>query len=121
MADAGLFVGFGLPVRGREEQAVDIFGEAMTYYTGLREQGEIEDFDVVLLESHGGDLGGFFLLQGESEKLAALRATEDFRRLSIRASLIVENFGVVGAVVGDGIGDQMALYQAQIADLVPTA
>ncbi len=42
MADAGLFVGFGLPVRGREQQAVGVFNEAVQYYSTLQQQGEIE-------------------------------------------------------------------------------
>jgi hypothetical protein len=28
MAEAGLFIGYGLPVRGRERQALKVFGEA---------------------------------------------------------------------------------------------
>ena len=29
MADAGLFVGFGRPVRGREQLALQVFNEAL--------------------------------------------------------------------------------------------
>jgi hypothetical protein len=59
MAEAGLFVGFGLPVRGRERQAVKVFGEALEYYARLQQQGEIDSFETVFLEPHGGDLNGF--------------------------------------------------------------
>jgi hypothetical protein len=35
---------------------------------------------------------------------------EDFRRASIDASLIVENFGVVPARTGEAVGHEMGLY-----------
>ena len=43
------------------------------YYTKLQERGEIESFEAVLLEPHGGELGGFLLLRGEAEKLDRVR------------------------------------------------
>jgi len=35
---------------------------------------------------------------------------EEFRRASIDASLVVENFGVVPAVTGEAVGNEMAMY-----------
>jgi hypothetical protein len=32
MADAGLFIGWGPPVRGREEKGLEVFNEALGYY-----------------------------------------------------------------------------------------
>jgi hypothetical protein len=117
MADAGLFIGYGAPVRGREQKGLEVFGEALAYYGRLQQEGEIENFDTVLLEPHGGDLQGFFILRGSEEKLARLRVNDEFVRLSTRAGLIVEGLGVVGAVLGDGIQDAIATYQEAINDL----
>src|SRR5215813_773863 len=100
MADSGLFVGFGLPVRGRERLATKVFGEAVEYYSRLQQQGEIESFEPVLLEAHGGELGGFFLLRGEQDKLARVRGSEEFARHTARGQLVAENLGVVGAMLG---------------------
>ena len=115
MADAGLFIGFGQPVRGRESQAIELFNEAVGWYGRLQEEGEIESFEPVFLEPHGGDLGGFILIRGDAEKLAALRVSEEFTQLAIRTSLIVENFGVVGADMGERLQAQVAFYTDQIA------
>ena len=115
MADAGLFVGFGNPVRGREGQAVELFNEAIGWYARLQEEGEIESFEPVFLEPHGGDLGGFILLKGEAEKLAAIRVSDEFIQLSIRTAIIVENFGVVGADLGGRLQKQIEYYTEQIA------
>jgi hypothetical protein len=117
MADAALFVGWGSTVRGRERQAVQVFGEAMEFYGRLQQDGEIEGIEPVFLEPHGGDLGGFFLIRGEQEKLARLRVREDFQRLNARALLTVEGFGVVGASVASGVEEQMGYFQAAIDDL----
>jgi hypothetical protein len=114
MADAGLFIGFGAPVRGRESEAVELFSESIAYYGRLQGEGAIESFEPVFLEAHGGDLGGFILIRGEAEKLASLRVGEEFTKLSLRATLIVENFGVVGADLGERIERNMEYYVEQI-------
>jgi hypothetical protein len=117
MADAGLFIGFGIPVRGRERQALKVFGEALEYCARLQQQGEIESFETVLLESHGGDLNGFTLVRGDPDKLSSIRASEDFLRLNIRADLVTEGFGVIGAILGDQVGTQIGVYTEQVEDL----
>ena len=117
MADFGLFVGFGYPVRGRERQAVKVFNEATEYYTRLQQQGEIDSFESVFLEPHGGDLNGFTLIRGDQDKLASIRTSDEFARLSIRADLIVEGFGVIGAQLGEQIETLMGVYNEQVADL----
>jgi hypothetical protein len=115
MADAGLFIGFGNPVRGRETQAVELFNETIGWYASLQEEGEIESFEPVFLEPHGGDLGGFILIRGDAEKLAKLRVSEEFNQFTTRATLYVENVGVVGADMGERLQEQMAYYTEQIA------
>jgi hypothetical protein len=117
MADSGLFVGFGLPVRGRERQAIKVFGEASEYYSRLQADGEIEGFEPVLLEPHGGELGGFFLLRGDKDNLARIRSSEEFERLTARAQLITENLGIVSAVLGERLMSQMSVFSQQVEEL----
>ena len=117
VANAALFIGFGAPVRGREQKALEVFGESTTYWAGLQEEGAIESFETYILEPHGGDLGGFALLLGEPAKLAEVRARTDFQRMLTRAGLIIENLGVVSAVTGEGLNEQMGVFAAQIAEL----
>jgi hypothetical protein len=117
MADSGLFVGFGLPVRGRERQSIKVFNEVFEYYSRLQQAGEIESFEPVLLEPHGGELGGFFLLRGDQDKLARIRASGEFERFVARGQLIVENIGVVSAALGERIMKQMSLFSEQVEEL----
>lgn len=114
MADAGLFIGWGQVVRGREKRAVEVFNESIEYWGGLQSEGKIEDFEVVLLSPHGGDLAGFALLRGSAEQMAALRDDEEFALRVTRADLIIDNQGVVDAVLGEAIGSSMSIYQAEI-------
>jgi hypothetical protein len=118
MADSGLFIGFGLPVRGREEQAIKVFNEAFEYYSRLQQAGDIESFEPVLLEPHGGELGGFFLLRGDQDKLARVRSSEEFERQTARGQLIVENLGIVGAALGERLMSQMSVFTQQVAELI---
>ena len=117
MADAGLFIGFGAPVRGREQQAIKVFNEGFEYYSRLQREGEIESFEPVLLEPHGGELGGYFLLRGDKDKLGRIRGSEEFERLTARAELIVENLGIVAAFLGERLMSQMSVFSQQVEEL----
>jgi hypothetical protein len=114
MADAGLFIGWGEVVRGRESEAVELFNETLGYYARLEEEGTIDSFEPVFLEPHGGDLNGFILIRGEAEKLAALRVSDEFTQFSLRATLVVNGFGVVGADMAERLQRQMEFYIEQI-------
>ena len=117
MANAALFVGWGTAITGREQQALKVFNEAVAYWTRLQQQGEIESFEPVQLEPHGGDLQGFCLLRGDGEQLSRLRTSEDFVRLNTRAGLVVNNFGVVGAFIGEEMQQLFASYQQHATEL----
>jgi hypothetical protein len=115
MADAGLFIGWGEVVRGRETEAVEVFNETLAFYGRLEEEGTIDSFEPVFLEPHGGDLNGFILIRGDAEKLAALRVSDEFTQLSLRATLIVDGFGVVGVDLAERLQRQMEYYVEQVA------
>jgi hypothetical protein len=117
MADAALFIGWGQVVRGREKRAVQVFNESVEYWGSLQGDGKIENFEVVLLVPHGGDLQGFALLRGSEDQLGALRADEEFQRRVARADLIVESQGIVDGVIGEGLARAMAQYQSEVDDL----
>ena len=117
MADRALFVGFGTPVRGREERAVAVFNEFVAMFGRMQADGRIEGMDVTLLDAHGAELGGVFLVQGSAEQCSALRYDEEFRRAVIDAQLIVDDFGVVPATTGEGVGPEMAMYGEAVGKL----
>ena len=117
MADAVLFIGWGAVVSGREQKSLQVFGEGVAYWQRLQEQGEIESFEAVQLEPHGGELAGFALLRGERDKLERVRYTDEFLRLNARANLVVQNFGVVAGFSGEALNRQFATFQEQASEL----
>jgi hypothetical protein len=118
-ADA-LFLGWGQVVRGREQRALQVFQESVAYYEKLQQDGQIEGFEAFLLDPHGGDLAGFFLIRGERSTLDALRASVDFQRMMARAGSIIDNLGVVNASTGDALAQQMGLF-GEVAQEMPQA
>jgi hypothetical protein len=117
MTNFGLFVGFGAAIDGRETQAARVFGEAMEYYARLQQQGDIESFEGVLLEAHGGDLNGFILLRGDPVKLGMVRASEEWARLIARAEFVVRGVGVVSAILDEEAQRLVSANEAMTADL----
>ncbi len=117
MAEAALFIGWGEPVRGREERALAIFNESLQYWGRLQQEGRIERFDVALLAPHGGELGGFALMRGTAEQIDSVRRDEEFRRMVQRVRLFVEDLGLVEAVVDEGLAEGLGLYQDAVGQL----
>jgi hypothetical protein len=111
VAEAGLFIGWGQVVRGREQRALEVWGESLQYWSELESDGKVESFEVVLLTPHGGDLNGFALLRGSEDQMNALRTDEEFQRRVQRADLVVESQGVVDAILGDGLQRAIEIYQ----------
>ena len=54
MADRAMFVGFGQPVRGREERAVEVFNEFVGMCGRMQADGRIEGMDASLIVEHFG-------------------------------------------------------------------
>jgi hypothetical protein len=117
MADAGLFIGWGAPVRGREAKGLVVFNDARRWYEDQQSAGAIESFELALLGPHGGDLYGFFLLRGSEDQIDALRRDEEFQRLHTRAGLIVERLGIVPILLEAGLGRALGLYQEAVVEL----
>jgi hypothetical protein len=117
MAEMGVFIGWGAPVRGREAKSLEVLEESVAYWGRLEQEGQIESFEVVLLYPHGGDLDGFALLRGSGEQLDAMRASEDFNRLVARAGLVVDRLGIVSVALGDSLGPQVQLYRQAVDEL----
>jgi hypothetical protein len=117
MAGEALFLGWSAVVRGREQQALQVFQETVEYYGKLQQEGQIDSFEPVLIAPHGGDLAGFVLLRGERGKLDELRSSEALERLVTRAATVADNVGVINAYTGESLGEALARFQTASEEL----
>lgn len=114
MADRVLFIGWGTPVRGAEERAIEAFNEALGLLGRMQQDGRIEGFDVVLLEPNR-DISGYLTIRGSAQQIADVRADEEFQRNTINAQLAVEAVHHIEGYTNAGVATQMAMYQEAIA------
>ena len=110
MANGALFIGWNRPVRGREQQSMDLFQKTMEYYAKAKSDGKIESFEPVLLGAHGGDLNGFFLIKGDVAKLSEFKREDTFVESVIEAGFCLDGIGVIECSIGEGITDVMSRW-----------
>ena len=120
MADRVLFIGWGTPVRGREERGLEVFNEAIGLCGRMQQDGRIEKFDIVLLGANA-DLNGYIEMHGSADQLAAVREDEEFRRNTVDASLVVDGLRHIDGFTNDEVARQMAMYRESIARVPQTA
>lgn len=120
MAGEAIFLGWGQVVRGRERLALQVFQETAEYWAKQQQDGKIESFRPFLLRPHGGDLAGFWLIEGERSALDEIQSSDEFVRLISRAGAIVDNLGVTAAVTDEVLGSQLGTY-AEVAQDLPQA
>ena len=114
MADYGIFYGWNRPVPGREGHAAELFTEVIGYWTKQVEQGNVESFEPVFLNRHGGDLNGFLLVRGMREKILPLTETDEYEDMMTRSDHFLLGFGNIPCYVGDSVESGMARWVKHI-------
>jgi len=115
-----MFIGWGTPVRGREERALEVFNESVGIYGRMQQDGRIESLDVILLGANTA-LNGCMLLNGTAAQIAALSEDEEFKRSVLDASMIVDDLNVIAGYANEGVGAQMMLFAEAAAKVPQTA
>jgi hypothetical protein len=99
---------------GREHLSASHFEEFVKYLNGRKEAKAIDDYEIVFLDAHGGDLGGFFLIKAESDKLDAFLSSGEWVMHMTRASMHLDNVGIIRGVTGVRVAERMALWSGLI-------
>lgn len=115
MTNAVLFIGWSGPVRGREEQAMQVWADAVAYFQGAQDVGDIASYEALMLPPHGGGLGGFFLVRGDEQQLANLQRRDEYDLLMTRVMMAVENLSVLPAMTQAEITQSLSKYKEQMA------
>jgi hypothetical protein len=114
MSSNVIFFGWNRSIPGREATSAEHFQEFVQYLGGLQQKGAIESFEAVLLNPHGGDLNGFFLIRGDHGKLDALASSAEWEMHVTRGGLHLEGAGVVRGATGDLVMEWMARWSQSI-------
>lgn len=109
-----VFFAWNRSIPGRERISAEHFQQFVQYLGGLKQAGAIQSFDTVFLDTHGGDLNGFFLIRGESARLDALMADDAWVTHMTRAALHLQGSGHVRGVTGDAVATRMELWTKTI-------
>ncbi|MDA1314061.1 MAG: hypothetical protein O2968_12045 [Acidobacteria bacterium] len=115
MSTNAIHFGWNRTVPGREGTSAAHFEEFVQYLGGLQQQGSIMSFEVVLLNPHGGDLNGFFLIRGDGAKLTELVQSDEWLTHMMRAALHLEGSGAVMGATGDAVMERMKLWSSLIS------
>ena len=110
MADSGMLIGWDRSVPGRESIALELFEGMVHYLRKLHVQGDIDSFEPVMLGAHGGTLNGFVLIRGEQDRLDALRNSDEFRAMVVKANMALQGFTVLRAHFGNEVAQLMGVY-----------
>jgi hypothetical protein len=109
-----VFFAWNRSIPGRERISAEHFQQFSQYVAGLQQQGAIHSSEAVFLDTHGGDLNGFFLIHGDSAKLDALLSSPDWVTHMMRAALHLQGSGHIRGVTGAQVAARMELWTKTI-------
>ena len=119
MADIAVFIVSDRVRQGRERRALRVFAASREYLEGLEKQKAIENFEVGIAgPAAPADIGAFWMVRGTEDQLRAVRESKEFRRLMIRATLVVENIRVVRVLIGgEPLLEALREFEEELKDL----
>jgi hypothetical protein len=66
-------------------------------------------------------MDGFIALRGSIEQLNAVKEDDEYRRMTVAASLIVEDFQQLEGSTGEGLARDIEMYREAVAKVPQTA
>ncbi len=111
MADNGIVIRWARPVAGREGHASELFNTFTTYLGKQQQQGNIENYEPVMLAPNGGPVGGYILVRGTRPALDKLSTSDDFLNLVTQATLVLKHVAIDHAYLGEALRTQMGRLQ----------
>jgi hypothetical protein len=116
MASNAIVFGWNRSIPGREGISAEHFAQFVGYLTNLKGNGTISNFETVFMNPAAGNavMNGFFLIQGDTQKLHAMSETQDWVEHMTRASLHLEGAGAVFASTGTEVMSRMQVWTKSI-------
>ncbi|MEO8306036.1 MAG: hypothetical protein ABI724_18145 [Betaproteobacteria bacterium] len=114
MSSNVVFFAWNRSIPGREHVSAEHFQQFVGYLAGLQQKGAIASSEAVFLDSHGGDMNGFFLIRADNAKLDTLLASNEWLTHMTRCSLHLEGSGHVRGATGAMVAERMELWTKSI-------
>jgi len=105
-----LMFGWNRSIPGREKLSAKHFEDFVGYLTAQQQKKAIDGFEIVFLDTHGGDLNGCFLIKADPAKLQAFTATDEWYTHMTRAALHLEGAGAIRGVTAGAAMERMKLW-----------
>lgn len=116
--EIGLLIRYGKIVPGREEHGIELFEEFMRFCSARLADGTLTHFEPFFLAtSDREEETGFFLLRGPAPSIFALMEDEEYQRLQLKGSLLLEHLRTDMMQVGDTIPLSMERFAKVRAEL----
>jgi hypothetical protein len=114
MAPNVLVFAWNRSLPGRETLSAQHFGEFLEYLAGEQRKGQVESFEPVLLDAHGGSVNGWVLIRGEPGKLNELAGSREWIQHVTRALLHLDGASVLRGVTGPALMERMDMWTRAI-------
>ena len=109
--NSALLIEWGTPIHGRETKALEEFTAHVQWWTELKGSGRIADFRIYgPLTGNVEDRAGFVILEGTSQQINELRASEEFRTNFDHVVLVGNNIRATLCETGDAMTTRMQRY-----------
>lgn len=115
--NGAVVISWGTPVRGREAKSLEVFGKAIAHFDALAKAGRIHGHQE--FQARTGRAGGFMLVTGELDELAAIQATDEVLDLTTAGATICDDFTVTLYEGGteQAITESVGRYMKTLTDL----
>jgi hypothetical protein len=110
-----MFLGWNAAKVGRESHANELFQSAINLFSTYESKGKIDSYEPILLGAHGGNLNGFFLIKGSEKSLDEVRNSDEFVKLVVQGTYVLDGFGVVSGYAGQELQNMMQQWQSLIS------
>jgi hypothetical protein len=114
MTNHVLFMGWNEAKQGREKQAAELFPASIAFWTNLQKEGMIDSFEPVLLQRHGGDMNGFFLIKGDRDKLHEIQNRDEYMKLVSQLINNIDGFGVINGWTNEELQRVMKIWSGTL-------
>lgn len=111
--DAALVSTWDSPARGREQQALEVFMDSMSFWARQAEAGKCSEQQIFL--SNTGK--GMSIVNGDSTTLQGIIESDEWQELGSRVSVNVDGWELGIWVTGDEIQRAIETYSKTIASL----